>query len=224
MTRQPSQPSAATVVAHLRLGDDSPCLAAMVWVDALPTGTTPQQAWDACQRADWMLWCAEAVGVGRVTLTRCACACARTLLQYVPEDESRPLAAIEAAEAWCDGHATEEEVAAAGAAAGVAAAAAWAAWAAADADTANAVRGSARVDVWVAANAATNAGGAAGGIAWVAAGVAGAAARIAADTADAAGAAANVAGGAAWTAAQKAMAVLVRGIILEPLGTSGGQR
>ena len=34
----------------------TPCDAATDWLRSLPEGTTPQQAWDQCPRADWMFW------------------------------------------------------------------------------------------------------------------------------------------------------------------------
>jgi hypothetical protein len=74
---------------------------------------TAQQAWDECDRADWLLWWAAHAKIARKTFVRIACACARTALPYVQFDELRPLKAIETAEAWCDGKATIEEVRAA---------------------------------------------------------------------------------------------------------------
>jgi hypothetical protein len=74
-------------------------------------------SWCACERGDWLLWIAAAVGVDRRIIVRAACAVARTALVYVPAAETRPLRCIEIAEAWCEGRATIEEVrAAAGAA------------------------------------------------------------------------------------------------------------
>ena len=154
--------SALSHVSGLRLGC-APCAEAIAWLDGLPAGTTPQQAWDTCPRADWMLWYAEATGVHRVTLTRCSCACARTALRFVPAGEDRLRIAIETAEAWCDGRATEEEVAAAGDAAGDARVAAWdvawvaawdAAWAAAGAAAWAAAGDAARAAAGAAARAA----------------------------------------------------------------------
>jgi hypothetical protein len=46
-------------------------------------------------------------------VVRAACDCARTALRYVPGGEDRPRLAIETAEAWCRGEATEQEVCAA---------------------------------------------------------------------------------------------------------------
>ena len=69
---------------------------------------TQQAAWEACERGDWLLWYAGAVSGGprsqsRKTLVLAACACARLALQYVVNGETRPLVAIETAEAWAKG-------------------------------------------------------------------------------------------------------------------------
>jgi len=78
---------------------------------------TPQQAWDECERADWLLWWSAKAGADRKEVVLAACACASTALKYVKEGELRPLKAIETAEAWVRGEATLEEVRAAAAAA-----------------------------------------------------------------------------------------------------------
>jgi len=63
-----------------------------------------QTAWDACDRPDWMLWLlgklVKAGQYSRKRLVMSSCKCARTSLQYVKPGETRPLKAIEAAEAW----------------------------------------------------------------------------------------------------------------------------
>ncbi len=73
---------------------------------------TAQQAWDECERADWLLWWAATQNIDRKLLVRTACQCARHVLRsrFVPQDELRPLHAIETAERWCDGLATIAEV------------------------------------------------------------------------------------------------------------------
>ncbi len=61
-------------------------------------------AWKACDRGDWMLWLAgRTCKRGSPTHRRvvlAACACARTVLRYIPKGENRPLEAIKTAEAW----------------------------------------------------------------------------------------------------------------------------
>jgi hypothetical protein len=69
---------------------------------------TMQDAWDACERGDWMLWLAGRLSGkpgsnGRKKLVLAACECARLSLRYVQARELRPLAAIETAEAWARG-------------------------------------------------------------------------------------------------------------------------
>ena len=86
---------------------------------------TVQEAWNACERADWMCWLLvnsypHTTGQARLVL----CACARTALKYVPAGEERPRLAIECAERYARGMATDAELDAAWAAAR---AAAWAA-------------------------------------------------------------------------------------------------
>ena len=105
------------------------CTEAREWATGY---STLAEAWTACERADWLLWYAGRHGdVDRRLLVRAACACARTVLPYVPVGEDRPRLAIEMAERWCDGLATLQEVSAA--AADAADAAAYAAADAADA-------------------------------------------------------------------------------------------
>ena len=137
------------------------CSEAVTWAQDFPT---LQAVWDACDRADWMLWLAQRVDGEIRPATRLAmCACARTALRYVPDGEDRPRLVIEAAERCALGEATVEEMAAAWAAA-------WdASWVAAG-DAARVAAGAAAGDAaWVAGAAA---GVAAGDAAWDAAGAA----------------------------------------------------
>jgi hypothetical protein len=93
-----------------------------------------RKLWDSCERGDWLLWLAAKLDVNRKLIVTAACQCARLALKHVPAGETRPLKAIETAEAWVRGDATIEQVrAAADAAADAAAYAAYAAYAAADA-------------------------------------------------------------------------------------------
>ena len=124
-------------------------------------GKTLEQAWAECPRGDWMLWLAGRLDVDRKLLVRAACQCARLALPHVPAGETRPLKALETAEAWTRGEATIEDVrAAASAALAAVRAEADASWACASAAAAWAASGAAR-------RAASAAGAAAG--AWNAA-------------------------------------------------------
>ena len=88
-----------------QLTDLRACLEAIVWARNYDT---EQEAWDACERGDWMLWyLAQQAGPpeseSRKELVLIACQCARLALKYLPEGEKRPLDAIETAENWACG-------------------------------------------------------------------------------------------------------------------------
>ena len=88
-------------------------------------GKTLEQAWNECQRGDWMLWLAGMLDVDRKVLVRATCACARLALPRVPAGERRPLKSIKTVEKWTRGKATIEDVRAAAEAALEATRAAW---------------------------------------------------------------------------------------------------
>ena len=103
------------------LTDLESCKEAVRWVE----GRTLAEAWAECQRADWMLWLAGRT-MDRRLVVLATCAAVRPALEHAPAGEGGPRRAIETAEAWARGEATEDEVRAA-------ASAASAAWAAAEA-------------------------------------------------------------------------------------------
>jgi hypothetical protein len=106
-----------------------PCDDALVWVKEQEGR---QQAWDDCERGDWMLWLlGKLCGDDRRELVLTACDCARLSLKYVERGGERPLRAIETVERWVNGDGTIEEVRSAAHAADAAADAASAAYAAA---------------------------------------------------------------------------------------------
>jgi hypothetical protein len=103
---------------------------------------SPKAAWEACERADWMLWYIGATIGGdpesaeRKKLVLCACECARTALKHVPAGECRPRIAIKTAERWARGEpsVSQNDVRnAANAACAASSAASWAAYCAASA-------------------------------------------------------------------------------------------
>jgi len=98
-----------------------PCSGAVRWMDHYET---PQEAWDACERGDWMLWLMGHKSDRKLSV-RAACGCARLSLKYAKGSEA--LNAIEAAEGWCEGKVTQHEVKIAADAADAATAAAYAA-------------------------------------------------------------------------------------------------
>lgn len=89
------------------------CTIAIKWGN----GQDPQEAWAVCNRSDWMLWligrlapkqkAAKKAWDARISLLTCEVA--RTMLQYVPSNELRPLKAIEMAERWHNGEASEAD-------------------------------------------------------------------------------------------------------------------
>ena len=95
---------------------------------------SPQAAWDACERGDWMLWViGKFVGKSRKKLVRVTCKCARLTWKWMPKEGK---SAIRTAEKWTKGETTIKEVRTAAYAADAAADAAYAADAADAADAA----------------------------------------------------------------------------------------
>jgi hypothetical protein len=95
------------------LEDLRACCEARDWAAGQPDAAT---AWATCERGDWLLWYVGRTAAGEPwseewkLLVRAICECARLALPNVPEGEARPRLAIETAEAWTRGEATEEEV------------------------------------------------------------------------------------------------------------------
>ena len=102
----------ATVTLTDLLRSFSACDDAVDWAETQPDLET---AWRDCERGDWLLWIAARLAVDRKLIVIAACQCARMALHWLPAGEERPLIAIEAAEAWVRGEATNDEVGAAAA-------------------------------------------------------------------------------------------------------------
>ena len=100
------------------------CSEAIKWMSEFE-GTT-KQAWQQCDRGDWMLWLLGKVNADRKLMVLSACQCARLVLHL--NKDIRVITAIETAEAWAKDETTLEEL---DRAAWAAEAAAWAARAAA---------------------------------------------------------------------------------------------
>ena len=94
-------------------------------------GWTVERAMEAAERGDWILWLAENLELDRRKLTLAKARCAKTVRHLMTDERSRQ--AIEVAERYGLGEATDEELSAAYAAAYAAAAYAAAYAAAADA-------------------------------------------------------------------------------------------
>ena len=81
------------------------CDEAIAWAE----GLTPQEAWNICPRADWMLWLLSALGYADDrTLLLFACWCVRQVWDRLTDPRSR--AAVDVAERYARGDAAEEEL------------------------------------------------------------------------------------------------------------------
>jgi hypothetical protein len=127
------------------------CQEAIEWVG----DKTLDEAWAQCERGDWMLWLAQESGVDKRTLTLAKARCAK-LVVHLMKDE-RSVKAVEVAERYGLGEATDKELGQARRAAVAAAAA--------DANAATYAGAGAGAD----ANAATYAGAVADAAAYAAA-------------------------------------------------------
>ena len=81
------------------------CLEAIEWAEQF---NSAQEAWDRCERGDFMLWLlgkqsGPPKSKSRKKLVLTACKCARLALRHVPKDEKRPLKAIQTAEKYAKG-------------------------------------------------------------------------------------------------------------------------
>ena len=185
------------------------CDEALAWAQGY---STFKEAWNKCERPDWLLWWVVKTvmpgSAGHRRLVLVACRCARTALRYVPAGEDRPRRAIVAAEQWARGRAgvTLDKVrdaaydAYAAAASGAAAATADAAYATADAAAATS-------DVAAAASAAAYA---ASGTAYAASAAAYATAAATYAASGAAYATADAAAAAAVANARRRLCLLIR--------------
>jgi len=82
------------------------CDPALEWVG----DKSLHEAWNTCERGDWMLWLAAMVEIDRKVLVLATCECARLFLHFFPEGENRPRKAIEIAESWAKGKASLSKV------------------------------------------------------------------------------------------------------------------
>ena len=100
-----------------------------------------EEAWNTCERGDWLFWMAAKLGIDERKLVLCAALCAHTVVQHMEDARSRD--AVRVAFLWGRGKATDEELSSAREATWAAtdgSAAAAAAWAAPRSATLAAVR------------------------------------------------------------------------------------
>ena len=77
-------------------------------IEYMASHATVQEAWQACQRGDWMMWWAQHCGVEKKVLLFCAVKQAR-LAQHLMTDQ-RSIKALDVAEAYAHGQATLDEL------------------------------------------------------------------------------------------------------------------
>jgi hypothetical protein len=80
------------------------CEEAVEWV----ADKTLDKAWAECERGDWMLWLAQKSGVDKRTLTLAKARCAKLVLHLMKDERS--VNAVEVAERYGLGEATDEEL------------------------------------------------------------------------------------------------------------------
>jgi hypothetical protein len=88
------------------------CEEAVLWSKEF---NTLKEAWEVCERGDWMLWLlgkqsGPVDSDSRKKLVWTSCQCARLALPCVKEGEDKPRIAIEAAEAYAINEASIEDV------------------------------------------------------------------------------------------------------------------
>lgn len=95
----------------------NPCDEARKWL-ATNAHLSPSEAWEACERADWMLWLAAQAGVDRCAVVLAACDCAETSLHLAtPDVQMAGALALHLSREWAEGREDVETVRAAGTAA-----------------------------------------------------------------------------------------------------------
>ena len=126
-----------------RLIELNACYEARTWAD----GKTAKEAWEQCERGDWLLWWAQKEGQEIRSLTLAKARCAKLVIHLMKD--KRSIDAVNVAERFGLGEANEQELNTA----------AYAAYAAADAaaDAADAAAAAAADAAAYAANAAADA-------------------------------------------------------------------
>lgn len=92
------------------LHKNNACSQSVMWVN-MNNIQSLEEAWNACNRGDWLLWLAQKLGINRRKLAMCGALCAHTAVQYMEDARSRE--AIRVAFLWSQMKATDKEVVAA---------------------------------------------------------------------------------------------------------------
>lgn len=70
-----------------RLSELGACGSARFWAQ----NKTPREAWEQCERGDWLLWWAKREGVDLQTLTLAKAKCAETVIHLMKDERSKKL-------------------------------------------------------------------------------------------------------------------------------------
>lgn len=92
------------------LQENYACATGVIWIQEHNIKSL-QEAWNVCNRGEWLLWMAKKLGVDERKLTLCAALCAHTVVQHMEDPRSRE--AIRVAFLWGRGKATDEQLMAA---------------------------------------------------------------------------------------------------------------
>ena len=76
-----------------------PCSDAVEWMG----NGDPRTCWEECPHGEWLLWVAAMVGVCPRLVGRAACACARSVVEFLDTEDTRARAALSLAETWAHG-------------------------------------------------------------------------------------------------------------------------
>ncbi len=76
-----------------------PCEGALIWYNSRDS----KEAWETCERGDWMLWVAAKLRVDRKLIVLSACDCVEPAMRYIPADEHAPQFAINVARQRANG-------------------------------------------------------------------------------------------------------------------------
>jgi hypothetical protein len=64
------------------------CRSSLLWI-AEKNIQSLEEAWNICERGDWLLWMATKLNVDKRRLVLCAALCAHTVIQYMKDSRSR---------------------------------------------------------------------------------------------------------------------------------------
>lgn len=93
---------------HLNwLQKNEACKGSIEWIEENNIQSL-QDAWNACERGDWLLWMATKLNVDKRKLVLCGALCAHTVVQYMQDPRSREVVRI--ALLWGRGKATNAQL------------------------------------------------------------------------------------------------------------------